>query len=69
MPDIQPVPTHITIAAEVPLQTTSLEIWRQKYCLRDQDDKPANTDYDGYNETPYVKLGNVNFFCDHRAAA
>ena len=52
MPDIQPVPTPISIApdanaaAEVPLQATSVEIWRQKYCLRDQDDKPVDRDID-----------------------
>ena len=28
--------------SEVPLQATSLEIWEQKYCLRDRDGK------DGY---------------------
>jgi len=52
MPDIQPVPTPISIVAEtnttaeVPLQATSVEIWRQKYCLRDQDDKPVDRDID-----------------------
>ena len=33
-------------SAKVPLQAASLDIWRQKYCLRDQQGKPVDRDID-----------------------
>ena len=29
--------------SDVPLQATSLEIWQQKYCLRDREGQPVDT--------------------------
>ena len=44
MADILPHPKAAGASAmtEVPLQAASLEIWQQKYCLRDQDGQPVD---------------------------
>lgn len=41
-------PLHIarSVSNEVPLQETSQDIWRQKYCLEDQAGKPVDRDID-----------------------
>jgi ribonucleoside-diphosphate reductase alpha chain len=34
-------------ATEIPLQSTSLDIWEQKYCLKDQEGKPVDDSING----------------------
>ncbi|MCB1698604.1 MAG: adenosylcobalamin-dependent ribonucleoside-diphosphate reductase [Pseudomonadales bacterium] len=46
MSRITPLPASQPAAAGIPLQATSLDIWRQKYCLRDTDGKPLDRDID-----------------------
>jgi ribonucleoside-diphosphate reductase alpha chain len=46
MSDIRPLSRATEVGqdrgAEIPLQATSLDIWQQKYCLRDQQGKPVD---------------------------
>ncbi len=46
MSGIRRFPAASAKTAGVPLQATSLEVWRQKYCLRDQAGKPVDRDID-----------------------
>jgi ribonucleoside-diphosphate reductase alpha chain len=46
MSPVNPVPGPRATSADIPLQAASLDIWRQKYCLRDQQGKPVDRDID-----------------------
>jgi len=46
MSTVNPFPGPRDASAGIPLQAASLDIWRQKYCLRDQQGKPVDRDID-----------------------
>jgi ribonucleoside-diphosphate reductase alpha chain len=45
--------------SDVPLQATSLEIWQQKYCLRDREGQPVDTDIEASYERVARALADV----------
>jgi ribonucleoside-diphosphate reductase alpha chain len=46
MPGIKPLRAVENSTTEIPLQPTSLDIWEQKYCLRDEQGNPVDRDID-----------------------
>ena len=54
MSDIRPFPRTTEAGQapshEVPLQATSVDIWQQKYCLRDQQGRPVDRDIEATYE-------------------
>ena len=70
MPDIRPFPTapapspNADPTGEVPLQETSRDIWRQKYCLRDRDGAPVDRDIDATYQRVARAIAGVEFTAD-----
>ena len=46
MPGVRPLPVSTRATVEVPLQAASVDIWQQKYCLRDQQGNAVDRDID-----------------------
>ena len=70
MPDIRPFPTapapppNADPTGEVPLQETSRDIWRQKYCLRDRDGAPVDRDIDATYQRVARAIAGVELTAD-----
>ena len=70
MPDIRPFPRAAEAGQapshEVPLQATSLDIWQQKYCLRDQQGRPVDRDIEATYERVARAIAAVEASADLR---
>ena len=70
MSDIRPFPRTTEAGQapshEVPLQATSVDIWQQKYCLRDQQGRPVDRDIEATYERVARAIAAVEASADLR---
>ena len=59
MPPVKPVSSAKSTAAEITLQPASIDIWRQKYCLRDQEGRALEQDIDATLQRVARAIANV----------
>lgn len=59
MPPVEPVASAKPTTAASPLQAASIDIWRQKYCLRDQDGQALEQDIDATLQRVARSIANV----------